>query len=136
VTLYLLDTNALIALLRPERRQRVRARLLAQRPGSVVTSTIVAHELYFGAARSARPDDNRRRLDLVFQDVEPLVFAREDAEAAGEIRARLKARGTPIGPYDVLIAGQALARGLTLVTGNTRGFARVEGLAVADWLAD
>jgi tRNA(fMet)-specific endonuclease VapC len=134
VTCYLLDTDTLIALLHPERRRAVLPRLLAQPRGGAVTSMIVAHEFYFGAAKSARPDDNRRRFDLVFQDVVPLDFERGDAEAAGEIRARLRARGTPIGPYDVLIAGQALARGLTLVTGNTREFARVDGLSVANWL--
>ena len=93
-----------------------------------------AFELYFRAARSARPEENRRRLDLLFEDVERQDFLRQDAEAAGAIRARLQALGTPIGPYDVLIAGQALARGFTLVTGNTREFARVQGLTLANWL--
>ena len=55
--------------------------------------------------------------------------------AAGAIRSELEAQGLPIGPYDVLIAGQALARGLVLVTANTREFARVEGLAIEDWSA-
>ena len=136
MTRYLLDTNALIALLRPSRRQAILQRLLVQRPGDVATSAIVAYELYFGAANSSRPEDNRRRLDLLFQDIAPLPFVREDAVEAGAIRARLKALGTPIGPYDVLIAGQALARGLTLVTGNTREFARVKRLAVTDWEAE
>jgi tRNA(fMet)-specific endonuclease VapC len=134
VTCYLLDTDTLIALLHPERRRAVLPRLLAQPRGGAVTSVIVAHELYFGAGKSARPEDNRRRFDLLFQDVEPLAFERADAEAAGEIRAQLRAQGTPTGPYDVLIAGQALARGLTLVTGNTREFTRVNGLSVANWL--
>lgn len=131
-----MDTNILIALLRPERRGAVLPRLLALQPGEAVTSAIVAHELCFGAARSARPEENRRRLELLFRDLEPLAFDREDAEAAGAIRASLKALGKPIGPYDVLVAGQARARGLTLVTNNTREFARVEGLAVVDWLSE
>lgn len=136
MTRFLLDTNVLIALLHLERRRAVLPRLLAQKAGDVATSTVVAHELYFGAAKSSRPDENRRRLDLLFQDIEPLPFMREDAEKAGAVRARLRALGMPIGPYDVLIAGHALARGLTLVTANTREFARVEGLAVADWEAE
>jgi tRNA(fMet)-specific endonuclease VapC len=135
VTGYLLDTNTLIGLLHPQRRLTVLPRLLAQPRGTAVTSAVVAHELYFGAAKSARPEDNRRRFDRLFLDLVPLDFARGDAEAAGEIRARLRAQGTPIGPYDVLIAGQALARGLTLVTSNLREFRRVAGLACVDWCA-
>ena len=60
-------------------------------------------------------------------------FDNEDARCAGEIRATLAARGTPIGPYDTLIAGQAQARGLILVIHNTREFNRVEGLRIEDW---
>ncbi len=62
-----------------------------------------------------------------------LDLDREDARAAGEIRAALARQGTPIGPYDVLIAGQAKARALTLVTGNLAEFQRVEGLRIEDW---
>ena len=93
---------------------------------------MVAHELYFGAANSSRPDENCRRLAAVFAEPPPLPFTMDDARASGSARAQLKRAGLPIGPYDVLIGGQALARGLTLVTNNSREFARVEGLAVAD----
>ena len=132
---FLLDTNILIALLHPERRQRVLRRLAGLPPSDVVTSAIAAHELYFGAAKSSRPAENRRRFDLLFRDLQPVELNREDAAAAGAIRAELRAAGTPIGSYDVLMAGQAKARGLTLVTNNTREFARVDGLDVVDWLA-
>jgi tRNA(fMet)-specific endonuclease VapC len=62
-----------------------------------------------------------------------LEFDEEDARHAGEIRAQLASKGTPIGPFDVLIAGQARARELTLVTHNTSEFRRVPGLKVEDW---
>jgi tRNA(fMet)-specific endonuclease VapC len=62
-----------------------------------------------------------------------LEFDGEDARRAGEVRAFLAAKGTPIGPYDVLIAGQALARDMILVTRNTDEFRRVKGLRVEDW---
>lgn len=65
--------------------------------------------------------------------VSVLDFDEDDAKAAAEIRAELAQRGTPIGPYDVLIAGQALVRGLTLVTANTREFSRVAELKLVDW---
>lgn len=63
------------------------------------------------------------------------LFGEQDAFRAGEIRAYLQSRGTPIGAYDVLIAGQALARDLTLVTRNIGEFARVDGLRVENWEA-
>jgi tRNA(fMet)-specific endonuclease VapC len=62
-----------------------------------------------------------------------VAVEREDARAAGAVRAALATAGSGVGAYDVLIAGQALARGLTLVTHNTRAFGRVEGLRVEDW---
>ncbi len=63
----------------------------------------------------------------------PVEFDREDAAAAGRVRADLAARGLMIGAYDLLIAGQALARGWMVVTANTREFTRVSGLAIEDW---
>ena len=80
---------------------------------------------------SARPESN-----LAFVEEMGLTMVeltREDAREAGRLRATLATAGLPIGPFDVLIAGQALARGLTLVTHNTREFARVDGLTVEDW---
>lgn len=130
----LLDTNIVIALLNTRHREKVAERLAGEEPGSVVTSVIVAHELHFGAARSSRPDENRRRLDTVLAELPPLPLTFEDARCSGEIRARLARIGQPIGPYDVLIAGQAMARGMTLVTNNSREFARIEGLYWVDWL--
>jgi tRNA(fMet)-specific endonuclease VapC len=62
-----------------------------------------------------------------------LTFDDRDARVAGEIRATLEAAGTPIGPYDLLIAGQAVRNGLTLVTANASEFARVSGLTLEDW---
>lgn len=132
---FLLDTNILMALLHLQRRERVLEHVAGLMPSDVVTSAIAAHELYIGAARSSRPAENRHRFDLLFRDLQPVELTRDDAAAAGLIRADLKPAGTPIGPYDVLLAGQAKARSLTLVTINTREFTRVVGLEVMDWLA-
>ena len=127
---FLLDTNAMIGLLNrssPKLEARVR-----QVPASEIgISAIVVHELYFGAFKSQRVSENLERLGLIRLETVPLD--REDAEAAGKIRAALARSGTPIGPYDVLIAGQALARGLTLITNNLREFQRIEGLKAEDW---
>ncbi|CAM5603349.1 tRNA(fMet)-specific endonuclease VapC [Aquamicrobium terrae] len=130
--LHLLDTNAVISLL-TRRSDALLRRIEASEPGSLAVSSVVAHELYFGAYRSEKVAFNLETLRLVFTDLAILDFDREDARVAGEIRADLKRRGTPIGPYDTLIAGQAMARRLTLVTNNTGEFSRIVGLRIEDW---
>lgn len=132
MTFRLLDTNAVISLV-ARRSEPLLQRVEASEPGSLAVSSVVAHELYFGAYRSERVAYNLETLRLLFTDLAILDFDREDARVAGEIRAELKRRGTPIGPYDTLIAGQAKARGLTLVTNNTGEFSRIAGLRIEDW---
>lgn len=126
---YLLDSNVIIALLKGN---PTVIRVARPRAGDLATSSVVLHELYFGAYKG-----NSRRAfnDLETLNLDVLAFTEEDARRAGEVRAYLQARGTPIGPYDVLIAGQALARDLTLITRNTREFERIEGLRVENWEA-
>ena len=127
-----LDTNAAIALLNG-RPARVKERLFAQPPGSVALSAIVVHELYWGAFRSGRVAYNLENVRVLAEYLPTLDFDARDALAAGELRAALALRGAPIGPYDTLIAGQAKARGLTVVTNNTREFNRIPDLKVEDW---
>jgi tRNA(fMet)-specific endonuclease VapC len=127
---YLLDTNVAVALLQ-EPAGVVARRLRSRDPAEVGLSAIAMHELYYGAFRSRRREHNLGIADGLLFEVVPID--REDARQAGEIRAELARRGLPIGPYDVLIAGQAKARSLTLVTANVREFSRVEGLDVEDW---
>ena len=112
---------------------RVSRRITVSEPGTLAVSSIVAHELYFGAYKSEKVSYNLETLRLVFADFAILDFDRVDSRTAGEIRADLSRNGTPIGPYDVLIAGQAKARDLIVVTNNTREFARVPGLRLEDW---
>lgn len=123
---YLLDTNAVIALLK--RQPDVTARVMRNGRRDHALSAIVAHELFFGAYRSDRPGETLAVLDGLRMPL--LDFTIEDGRKAGEIRAALAAADTPIGPYDVLIAGQALARDLVLVSRNLREFARVPRLRV------
>ena len=126
---YLLDTNAVIALMKGH--TGFLTRLRQHQPRDFAMPSIVAHELYFSAYKSRHAADNLRRVEAL--QFEILDFDPEDARRAGEVRAQLASAGTPIGPYDVLIAGQALARSLTLVTHNLREFQRVSGLSVEDW---
>lgn len=124
-----LDTNVIIAIQKGN--AKVIAKLQSVARTDVGMSIIVLHELYFGAFKSDRIDRSLREIaKLRFNTLD---LSADDARAAGEIRARLNRLGTPIGPYDTLIAGQALARDLTLVTRNTREFERVSGLRVEDW---
>lgn len=127
---YLLDTNMVIALLNdPYSPTAQRAKQHA--PSDIGISSIVAYELFYGAFKSQRTAHNVAIVESL--QFEVLEFDKEDARHAGEIRATLAAKGTPIGAYDVLIAGQARARNLILVTHNTNELKQVSGLRIEDW---
>jgi tRNA(fMet)-specific endonuclease VapC len=132
---YLLDTNACIALMNGTP-VAVRSRFEKAIRGhfQVYVSSVVAFELWYGIAKSARVEVNTQRLEMLLSSpVIALPFENEDSRAAGSIRATLEAAGKPIGAYDYLIAGQAMARQLTLVTANVSEFSRVKGLSWQDW---
>lgn len=122
---YLLDTNAVITLLKGS--SKLSAKIRSRTPQDFVLSALVAHELFFEAYKSGRT------AQVEGLQFEVLDFDKEDARKAGEIRAVLARVGTPIGPYDVLIAGQAKARDLTLITHNIAELCRIKGLQVEDW---
>ncbi|MCW2284846.1 tRNA(fMet)-specific endonuclease VapC [Rhodoblastus acidophilus] len=133
-----LDTNVIIGLLNgrpPILRRRFAAERLAR--SRLTLSSIALFELRFGAANSARPEANMRALDaLLSEGFDLLDFDADDAAEAGKLRAHFKRAGTPIGPYDLLIAAQARRRGATLVTANVGEFSRTPGLLVVDWSGD
>ncbi len=133
--MFLLDTNAVIAVM-TERVPAVAVRLDAEigRGTTILLSAVVLYELRYGIAKSDRPERSRAVLQqFLAGPITPVTFDPEDAEHAGDIRAHLQRQGTPIGPYDILIAAQARRRSATLVTSNRREFARVPDLAVEDW---
>jgi tRNA(fMet)-specific endonuclease VapC len=129
-----LDTNVVIAATNkrpPEVANRYDSELAK---GSIfLISSIVLFELQFGIAKSQHRKRNEVILAHVLQSVSVVPFEAADAAIAGDIRAVLEAAGTAIGPYDLLIAAQALRHSATLVTANTREFERVAGLRVEDW---
>jgi tRNA(fMet)-specific endonuclease VapC len=132
-----LDTNIAIHVIN-RRIPAVRHRLAEQlRSGTKIGFPAVAlFELRYGYARSDRRDDmNRLLAEFLVPEIEVLPFDQEDAAHAGDIRAELERQGTPIGPYDYLIAAQARCRGAALVTLNAREFERVPGLLVVNWAA-
>jgi tRNA(fMet)-specific endonuclease VapC len=133
-----LDANVAIALLndRPKAvREKFDAALAAGTP--LCLSTIVYHELMYGAAHSERRKANEDKIALFLASgrLTLLPFEEADAREAAEIRAHLRRLATPIGPYDVLIAAQARRAGAPLVTANSREFERVPGLVAVDWAA-
>jgi tRNA(fMet)-specific endonuclease VapC len=132
---FLLDTNAVVALLR-NKPARVRERFRAAEGSAdrMAVSSVVLFELWYGAAKSSQAAENAERLRVFLSgDLDLLDFDGRDAQVAGQVRAGLEQSGTPIGAYDLLIAGQALRRGLTVVTANASEFSRVPGLSWQDW---
>ena len=132
---YLLDTNACIAVINDKPSAvRVRLREVLDADAEVLVSTIVAFELWYGVAKSVRQEANAKRLEIFFAGpVSLLPFEEEDAKAAGRVRAAMESAGKPVGAYDLLIAGQALHRKMTLVTANAREFGRIKSLLWEDW---
>jgi tRNA(fMet)-specific endonuclease VapC len=132
-----LDTNIAIYVIN-RRVPTVRLRLAEQlRLGTEIGFSAVAlFELRYGHARSDRRAESDRLLaEFLAPGIVILPFDAEDAAHAGDIRAHLETKGTPIGPYDCLIAAQARRRGATLVTANVGEFERVPGLIVVNWTA-
>jgi tRNA(fMet)-specific endonuclease VapC len=127
----LLDTNVCVALLRGN--PTVVDRLADAQLDDLRTSTITIFELSYGAAKSGRSEEFAKVRGLMAHRIQAVHVTEDDAEVAGRLRADLAARGEIIGAYDLLIAGQALARDWTVVTANTREFARVRGLRTEDW---
>lgn len=129
--MYALDTNILSYFFKGE--GRVAKHLLATPPAAITIPAIVIFELEFGLARSSCHEQRRRQLQELVSLVTILPFGPAEARASALIRTELEQAGTPIGPYDLLIAGTALSHGATLVTHNTKELGRVRGLALEDW---
>ncbi len=129
--MFVLDTNTLIYYFKGM--GRVAERLLAHSPQEIGIPAVVVYELEVGIAKSTQPEKRRQQLGEMLAVVAALPFGLAEARQAAEIRAALEAGGTPIGPYDVLIAATALANNGTLVTRNVHEFGRVAGLLMTDW---
>ena len=99
--------------------------------GSV--SVITLFELWFEVVKSARPTENASQIAVFLPTIRIVEFDEDDARVAAELRLQLTRAGTPIGSYDLLIAAQALRHNFTIVTANTREFARVPNLRWENW---
>lgn len=131
--MYLLDSDVCVRILR--NRSQAIARQLAANATALFSSSIVRHELMHGALMSARPEEQRAAVNELLGRVHVLDFDAAAADHAADVKANLQKRGLMIGANDLLIAGHARSRDLTVVTGNLREFGRVEGLRSEDWAA-
>ena len=130
---YLLDTDTVSQFSRGH--PLVLERLKESSPNSLAITTVTIMEIEYGLAlQSAKARKLRPILEALFGAINILSYDANDAKATAAIRAGLKTTGTPIGSYDALIAGSAVARGLILVTGNTREFKRIGGLRIENWI--
>jgi tRNA(fMet)-specific endonuclease VapC len=129
---YLLDTDTLSRFVRGEK--PVLERLKATPPDQLAVSSVTLMKVEYGLA--LQPEKARKLrpvLQEFFESVELIPYGEREARATAALRAALKVQGTPIGAYDALIAGCALANGLILVTSNLREYRRVAGLLLEDW---
>ena len=130
---FLLDTNILSTLIRDPAGE-IASRIAQAGEASICTSIVVAAELRYGAHKSGS-SRLKRQLEVVLAAMDVLPLEPSADLFYGKLRVALESRGEPIGPNDMLIAAQALAEGITVVTANEREFRRVRGLKVQNWLA-
>jgi tRNA(fMet)-specific endonuclease VapC len=130
---YLLDTNICIYIIK-KKPEGVIKRFLKMKPDSICISSITISELYYGVAKSSKPNENTIALEQFILPLTVINYSKEDSLAYGKLRAKLEQKGNLIGAMDVLIAAQALSRDLILITNNEREFKKVENLSVENWV--
>ena len=129
---YLLDTNICIFIIK-QKSNKVLHRLASCQPGEIAVSSITAAELYYGVEKSNAQEKNKLALNSFLIPLEIIDFNDQAALVYGTMRAALEKKGVPIGLLDNLIAAQAIANSLTLITNNSKEFRRVPGLSIEDW---
>lgn len=129
---FLLDTDTCIYALKQN--PHVLGQLLSKSREEILVSVITEAELRTGAAKSSSVIKTLRLVENFLRPLAVAEFTSDDAIAYAQIRARLERAGTPIGPFDTLIASQAVARDLILVSNNEREFRRVAGLHLENWV--
>ncbi len=128
---YLLDTDTCVYALRGS--ASVREHLVAVGPSEIAISIVTLAELRYGAACSARPDDNHRAIDDFTQGISLLGIDPAITRIYGDFKANLRAKGEPLEDFDLLIAATASSLKLTLVTNNQDHFGRITGLQLENW---
>ncbi|WP_283189655.1 tRNA(fMet)-specific endonuclease VapC [Pseudomonas sp. PMCC200344] len=129
---YMLDTN--ICIFTIKNKPQIVREAFNRHNGQLCISAVTLMELFYGAEKSAAPEKNLAVIEGFVARLEVLPFDNEAAAHTGMIRSELAKAGTPIGPYDHMIAGHARSRGFIVVTNNLREFERVPGLRAEDWV--
>jgi tRNA(fMet)-specific endonuclease VapC len=129
--MYILDTNTLIYFFKGM--GIVHQTLLKTPPSEIGIPTIVLYEIEVGIAKSKSPQKRIQQLNSLTNLINIIPFGEKEAKAAAIIRTDLEKKGTPTGPYDILIAATALSHNYTLVTHNTKEFERISNLNLEDW---
>ncbi len=128
---YMLDTNIIIYTIK-NKPEKVRAAFKTHY-GQICISSVTLMELIYGAEKSSNIEKNLMEIEGLVARLDVLSYEDSAAIHAGQIRAELAKKGTPIGPYDHMIAGHARSLGLVLVTNNLKEFKRVDGLRLENW---
>jgi len=129
-----LDTNICIYFLKGVHPQ-IRTRLLNLGPEDVKIPSIVMAELFYGAAKSERKQENRDRISQFLEPLEIVPFDEASALCYADIRSQTERKGTPVGPNDLVIAATVISQDGILITNNLREFQRISQLAIENWLA-
>lgn len=129
--MYVLDTNILIYFFKGM--GNVSKKLLSVSPMDIGVPAIVICELEYGIRKSSFPEKRQQQLSELCFLINVLPFGSAEAKLTADMRAKLEKSGTPIGPYDLLIAGTAMSNNAVLVTNNTKEFSRVPNLIIENW---
>jgi len=129
--MYILDTNILIYFFKGL--GNVAQKIMDTKPSEIAIPSIVIFELEYGIQRSSSPEKRLGQLADICSVIDILPLRENEALYSAKIRAELESKGMPIGPYDILIAGTAMANNGILVTNNTKEFNRVAGLPLENW---
>ena len=127
-----LDTDLLIAILRGKK-EAYRTLTELDEEANEATTAINAFELFFGAYKSERKNENLKEVQKLLERLEVIPMETSAAETAGAISANLLARGEPVDFRDAMIAGIAIENDLTLLTRNKAHFSRIKDLKVQTW---
>ncbi len=130
---YLLDTNICIYIIN-QKPERVYQKFKKVSLDNIFISAVTEFELRYGVEKSQKSEQNQKTLNEFFGFLNIIPFHSESATLAGSIRTKLEKKGEIIGPYDLLIASQAIANDLILVTNNEKEFRRIKELKIENWI--
>lgn len=129
---YLLDTCVISDFVKGN--NRVIQKIKSEQPVDLAVSAVTVMELYYGLKlNSQRAIKISPIIKALLQTINIIAYDSQCAEETARIRAELKVLGTPIGPYDIMIAGTAIEHRMIMVTANIKEFKRINSLIIENW---